>query len=293
MQSEETTIAWCRGNGLLPCAADQEQPPPCLKAGCSGTLRDATKDRLGRPCSKLPIRVILALAWTWAYDITITKSKLMLAGELSSLRNETFIDWRHFAREILQVLFANARPMGGPGEVIQIDESYFRARRKNNKGRLMQGNAVPSAWENYGDVVDGPWVFGMAWRHDGHTELRLLHVQRRDRATLLPIIRQHIAPGTEIWSDEWAAYATLSHHGYNHKTVNHQQHFVDPVSGCNTQMIESHWASVKARIQTRGRGTTSKMLQMHLIEAWWRSVHDAPRPFLDFLDAIKSVYPQK
>ncbi|CAG0899859.1 unnamed protein product [Darwinula stevensoni] len=84
----------------------------------------AIMDRPSRPCSKLPIRVILALAWTWAYDFT--KSKLMLAGELSSLRNETFIDWRHFAREILRTLFANARPMGGPGEVIQIDESYFR-----------------------------------------------------------------------------------------------------------------------------------------------------------------------
>ncbi|CAG0892245.1 unnamed protein product [Darwinula stevensoni] len=179
IQSEETTIAWCRGNGLLPCAADQEQPPPCLKAGCSGTLRDAGENILRcKKCkggmeweegkaSNWCAGVILALAWTWAY-ITITKSKPMLAGELSSLRNETFVDWRHFAREILRTLFASARPMGGPGEVIQIDESYFRVRRKNNKSRLMQGNAVSSSRENYGDVVDRPWIFGMAW----HTELR-------------------------------------------------------------------------------------------------------------------------
>ena len=106
------------------------------------------------------------------------------------------------------------------------------------------------------------------------------------------IIQHHIAPGTEIWSDEWAAYATLNQHGFIHKTVNYQQNFVDPVTGCNTEMIESHWASVEARIQTRGRGTRSKMLQMHLIEAWWRSIHH-DRPFLDFIDAIKSVYPQQ
>ena len=31
-------------------------------------------------------------------------------------------------------------------------------------------------------------------------------VQRRDAATLLPIINSHIAPGTEVWSDDWRAY---------------------------------------------------------------------------------------
>ena len=35
-------------------------------------------------------------------------------------------------------------------------------------------------------------------------------VDKRDRTTLVPIIKECIAPGSEIWSDEWAAYRGIS-----------------------------------------------------------------------------------
>ena len=34
-------------------------------------------------------------------------------------------------------------------------------------------------------------------------------VPRRDAATLLPIIQQHVRPGTTTWSDEWDAYRNV------------------------------------------------------------------------------------
>jgi len=35
-------------------------------------------------------------------------------------------------------------------------------------------------------------------------------VPDRSAATLLPIIQQHIATGTIVWSDEWVAYSNVS-----------------------------------------------------------------------------------
>ena len=40
----------------------------------------------------------------------------------------------------------------------------MRGRRKNNCGRLLQGNAFPAASQNYGRAIDGLWVFGLVGR---------------------------------------------------------------------------------------------------------------------------------
>jgi len=45
-------------------------------------------------------------------------------------------------------------------------------------------------------------------------------VPQRDAATLLLIIQGHIRPGSQLWSDEWAAYRGLPGLGYVNETVN-------------------------------------------------------------------------
>jgi transposase-like protein len=47
-------------------------------------------------------------------------------------------------------------------------------------------------------------VFGGVERDSGRCFL--VPVDRRDAATLLPLIYEYIAPGTTIYSDKWAAY---------------------------------------------------------------------------------------
>ena len=62
------------------------------------------------------------------------------------------------------------------------------------------------------------------------------------------IIERHVAPGTCIVSDQWAAYRNIPNwigFNYVHETVNHEQNFVDPITGAHTQRIEAHWGHVK------------------------------------------------
>jgi len=56
----------------------------------------------------------------------------------------------------------NAQPISGPGTVVQLDEADMHGRRKNHVGRVMRGNRVAPARQNYGNQTIGPQVFGMA-----------------------------------------------------------------------------------------------------------------------------------
>ena len=97
-------------------------------------------------------------------------------------------------------------------------------------------------------------------------------VQRRDSATLLPIIWKHVYPGTTVWSYQWRAYSRLqTAYGYDHQTVIHSENFIDPHTACHTQLIECLWDQAKTKILRTMRG--SKLLESHLAEFWYRSVH--------------------
>ena len=96
-------------------------------------------------------------------------------------------------------------------------------------------------------------------------------VSRRDAATLLPIIRDHTAPGTITHSDEWAAYRRVQSlpNVAGHGVVNHSLHFVEPNTGVHTQHIESYWSQVKTKLKQM-RGCHAHQLPSYLDEYMWR-----------------------
>ena len=66
-----------------------------------------------------------------------------------------------------------------------------------------------------------------------------------DPQRLMEVIKDHISPGSVIYSDSWKGYKhdELLEAGFSHFTVNHRYHFVDPETEANTQKIERLWGS--------------------------------------------------
>ena len=96
-------------------------------------------------------------------------------------------------------------------------------------------------------------------------------VDRRNAATLLPLIQWCIRLGTEVHSDDWAAYRRVAAlpNVSSHRVVVHRHNFVDPRTGVHTQEAESAWSQLKLG-QKRRKGLMRKDLQSYLDERMWR-----------------------
>ncbi|XP_071940919.1 uncharacterized protein [Antedon mediterranea] len=263
----DATIAWCRRYGLL---AFSMSCPRC-NAICQQQPRDSSIDRVCWRCperncrkvinirhgsffsgSHLQLWQIIGLTYIWSTGAGKARSlsQNLIMKELC-MSEHTVVDWKQFCRDICVQYFINHPELiGGPGVIVELDESLF-SRRKNNVGRVRPER----------------WVFG--GYEQGRKKGFLVEVERRDAATLLPIIHQWVAPGTTIWTDRWAAYNQIQNRGFDHGTVNHQRHFVDPATGVCTNRVESMWSRAKAQMKAQQGPTNPELIPEYLAEYMW------------------------
>ena len=109
-------------------------------------------------------------------------------------------------------------------------------------------------------------------------------VDKRDAATLVPIITAHVAPSTIVHSDGWTSYSQVPN-VTSHGTVNHSVCFVDPTSGVHTQHIEPYWGRAKLKLK-RMKGCHAHQLPSYLDEFMWRERHGKTSK-----DALDNILP--
>lgn len=116
---------------------------------------------------------------------------------------------------------------------------------------------------------------------------------RRDRATLSQILQRVFLPGTEVHTDDWAAYHNLHCHVANvavHRVVVHQDNFVDPLTGIRTQEAESAWARLKYHVK-REKGVRGRDIQSFLDKHMWRDWRGAGDVFQNIKLVLIRCYP--
>ena len=208
----------------------------------------------------------------WAMDVPLS----IIRHELQ-LSQHTVVDWYNFMREVCsQYVDDQLAQIGGPGKVVEIDESVF-CKTKYNRGRRREHQ----------------WVFGGVERGNSKKCFFVL-VQDRSRHTLIPIIQQYIAPGTTIVSDEWRAYSSIGElqgYDYTHLTVNHSKNFLNPQNPiAHTQSIESCWARLKKPFR-RINGTSNQLFRSHIDSYIFCMNFPFPTTFGHFLHWVQRFYP--
>lgn len=154
------------------------------------------------------------------------------------------------------------------GGEVEIDESYFGARRvRGKRGRGAAGKTP---------------VFGILKRSG---KVYVTVVKNCSRRELLPVIQGKILEGSTIHSDGWRAYDGLILNGYDHYRVFHgKNEFVRGKSHVNG--IESFWSFAKRRL-SKFNGIPSHKFSLYLKECEFRFNHRGQNLYIVLLSVLK------
>lgn len=275
---------------------------PCTNSDCDGSMKYSSERQSWRcrkrECDKeaglrtgtffegahLSFREIFQLSYLWCREThSITEFQHDLRrDDGSTISTKTLTDWRQFFRDVCSTyLLANPDfDLGGinddfTSKIVEIDETVL-SRRKYNRGKM---------------VTEAQWIFGGVERDGSKCFLEV--VERRDAATLLPIIQRYIAPGSLIVSDCWAAYWTIDQlkEGYLHDTVNHSYDFVDPATLACTNKCEGMWSNFKQKVVKNPHGVDRDMLPSYMDEFMWRKKFGGPDIVFHFWSHVREQFP--
>jgi transposase-like protein len=138
------------------------------------------------------------------------------------------------------------KPLDGD---VEMDETYIGGRRPMKK-----------KFDNKTPVVG-------AVERDGRVVAKA--TQDASSTTLQKLLREHVAIGANLYTDEWRGYTRSRRIGYNHSTVNHSAYqWKDGVAHTNT--IEGFWSHLKRGIDGIYHHVSPKHLQRYCDEYQYR-----------------------
>ena len=186
-------------------------------------------------------------------------------AELSGLNRNTVNRYLNGVRQRIAEYCEQTSPMSGQ---IEVDESYFGARRPGKRGRGATGKMI---------------VFGL-FKRNGKVFTEI--VPDCAARTLQTIIRGHVSINSVIHSDGWRGYDGLVDVGYEkHFRVDHGQgEFARGTSHING--IEGFWGFAKTRL-AKFHGIPKSHFYLHLKECEFRFNHRSDDMYLALLKIIR------
>ncbi|KRH92137.1 putative transposable element, partial [Pseudoloma neurophilia] len=164
------------------------------------------------------------------------------AINMIDISEKAYIDLKKKFNEICEVVLGTVEKIGGPGKVVELDETVITRR-----GVIR----VPSTFDDENTVrTDLTWLFGGIERGEPD-RFFLIVVQNRRSETLKQHIEANINEGTKIVTDGYSSYpSAIDRNKYQHEIVNHSVGFINH-DGEHTNNIENLWSHLKCEIRRR------------------------------------------
>lgn len=192
--------------------------------------------------------------------------------------------WRHYTRYREAIYRASRKAPRFFGEV-EMDQSEFGGRGRKRMQTYLKRLAKTLPHSEYQKKAKEirkehkVVVFGILQR-GGNVYVHI--IKRADAKTLTPIVRLVVEQGSIVNTDRWRGFTELQLDGYEHRSVNHSEEYVDK-HGTHINGIESFWSFAKRRI-AKFNGIARTTLPLHIKECEFRFNHRE-----DFGRVLKSI----
>ena len=226
---------WCESQMCLKRAADKidKMEWRCINYKCTH-YQTSYSIRNGSWLAefRLPAKTMYKVLLYWANDVS-QKDILRLVDigrtTLSKLR-------KLIVSKISKYFNTNPLTLGGPGCIVQIDETMINHKIKTHRGRVPRQQV---------------WILCIVDTSFTPSRGFCCLIENRTASYLLPIISRVVRAGSTIHTDNFRSYLGLANiNEYNHMSVCHKYHFVDPVTGVHTQNVESFNNKIKRKIKS-------------------------------------------
>lgn len=190
----------------------------------------------------------------------------LTTAELSGLNYRTVHRIYSLLRErMVELALLEMKPFAGD---IEVDESYFGARRVRGKRGRGAGGKIP--------------VLGLHKRGD---RVFVSVVQNCSKQELMAILRGNVLSQSDIYTDGWKAYDGLVTSGFKHHRVHHHEN--EFARGKNhVNGIESFWSFAKHRL-LKLHGIRKDKFLLHLKECEFRWNHRHHSLYLFLLSNLR------
>ncbi len=126
--------------------------------------------------------------------------------------------------------------IGGPGTEVEVDETFIGGKSRN----MHKSKRLAKFGRNTAGTVGKIAVQGLLERHG---KVRVRVVGNIEQDDLRDGVLEHVAEGSNLYSDAAIAYRPLGNAGFDHQFVDHAEKYVD--GKIHTNGLENFWALLK------------------------------------------------
>lgn len=191
--------------------------------------------------------------WVLAFHLMNASKKGVSAHQLHRMLGITYKSAWFMAHRIRESMKdTDPQPMGGPGGIVQADETYFGHKRGQTRRRARKNKAMSAKRSVVALVSDG--------------KARTFHVARADASTVRRILVENVKRETELHTDESHLYTRVGAEFKAHKHINHSAGVYVRRDGVTTNACENYFSVFKRGMKGVYQHCSEKHLHRYLSE---------------------------